>query len=262
MSKSLQFREESFDFGQVPEEGGPVTHEFTFTNNTARPVKILTVKASCGCTTPDWSKDPIMPGKTGFVQARYNPQGRPGYFNKSLTVTTDMDTNPITLQIKGQVSASTASKNATEFQAAVGNWRLRTASFNMGRTFIKDEFTEKKFQVWNGGEKPIIYSGKTEAPDYIRVETDPKVLAPGAVGIIKISYNAKMKNAYGFQSDNITVHTDDVASPVKSFTVYATLEDYFPPLSAEEMAKAPHLTLENSNSIWGASSKMLSARKK
>src|SRR5688572_13991949 len=101
--KPLQFREETFDFGNVPEEGGPVTHEFTFTNVSSRPVKILSVEASCGCTTPDWSKDPVLPGKNGFIQARFDPKGRPGYFTKSLTVTADFDSNPIMLQIKGTV---------------------------------------------------------------------------------------------------------------------------------------------------------------
>ncbi len=83
---------------------GPAIHEFTFINNSSRAIKILKVQASCGCTTPDWSKDPIAPGKSGFIQASFNPVGRPGYFNKSLTVTTDFDSNPIILQIKGQVA--------------------------------------------------------------------------------------------------------------------------------------------------------------
>ena len=86
VAKPLQFREESFDFGSVKENGGPVMHEFNFTNNSGRHVKVLTVQASCGCTTPAWTKEPIAPGKTGFIQASFNPKGRPGYFNKSLTI--------------------------------------------------------------------------------------------------------------------------------------------------------------------------------
>src|SRR5687768_13639384 len=82
--KALQFKEEAHDFGTIAEEGGPVMHEFNFTNNTNRPVKILTVQASCGCTTPAWTKEVVQPGKTGFIQASYNPKGRPGFFNKSL----------------------------------------------------------------------------------------------------------------------------------------------------------------------------------
>src|SRR5688572_2122283 len=144
VSKPLQFKEEIFDFGSIKEQGGPANHEFSFTNNSSRTIKIIKVQASCGCTTPDWSKDPIAPGKTGFIQASFNPVGRPGYFNKSLTVTTDFDSNPIILQIKGQVAVEgEVDKNL--FQAANGSWKLKTGSFNLGKVFVKDEFTSRDF---------------------------------------------------------------------------------------------------------------------
>ena len=69
----LLFREKVYDFGEIDENKGNADHEFLFTNNAARPVKILSVSASCGCTTPGWSKDPIAPGKTGFIKASFDP---------------------------------------------------------------------------------------------------------------------------------------------------------------------------------------------
>src|SRR5690349_3592189 len=81
----LQFGEETYNFGTIGELKGPVVHEFVFTNNSSRPVKILKVQASCGCTTPAWSKEIVKPGGQGFIQARYDPKGRPGFFTKSLT---------------------------------------------------------------------------------------------------------------------------------------------------------------------------------
>src|SRR5688572_19238554 len=159
VAKPLQFKEEIFDFGSIKEHGGPVMHEFTFLNNSSRHIKIVNVQASCGCTTPDWSKEPVAPGKTGFIQASFNPVGRPGYFNKQLTVTTDFDSNPILLQIKGQVAVEGATEGV-QFQAANGNWKLKSGSFNMGKVFTKDEYTVRDFQVLNGGQKPITFSGK------------------------------------------------------------------------------------------------------
>src|SRR5258708_3869619 len=78
----LLFREKIYDFGNIEEAKGPADHEFIFTNNSGRPVKILSVHASCGCTTPGWSQSPVPQGKTGFVKASFDPKGRPGYFNK------------------------------------------------------------------------------------------------------------------------------------------------------------------------------------
>jgi hypothetical protein len=253
-AKQLQFREEMFDFGSVPENKGPVTHEFVFTNNSNRPVKILTVQASCGCTTPDWSKDVVAPGKTGYVQASFNPQGRPGFFTKSLTVTTDLEANPIILQIKGQVSSDTGEKvDDTGFTVANGNLKFKNTAFNMGKVFIKDEFVSKEFAVINSGSKPVTFK-PTVSPKYIKVDIQPLTLPAGGKGTIKVSYNGRLRNQYGFQSDNIELQTNDETNPAKPFSVYATLEDYFPQLSPEELAKAPQLTLAETSLDFGRTS--------
>lgn len=246
LAKPIQFREEIFDFGAIAEEGGPVLHEFLFTNNSGRAVKVLTVQASCGCTTPSWSKDAIAPGKTGFIQASYNPKGRPGYFNKSLTVTTDLDATPVILQIKGQVQVQ-GSTSTSEFQAANGGWKLKTGSFNLGKVYLKDEPTTREFPFMNAGQKPITYTGEFAGPKYIAIDVNPKTLQPGERGKVKITYNAKLRNTYGFQSDNIEIMTDDELNPNKSFSVYATLEDDFSNLRPEDLQKAPQLKLQNTS---------------
>jgi len=250
ISKPLQFREEIFDFGAIKEQAGPAVHEFTFINNSTRKIKILKVQASCGCTTPDWTKEAIEPGKSGFIQASFNPIGRPGYFNKSLTVTTDFDANPIILQIKGQVSVE-GETEVVQFQAANGNWKLKSGSFNMGKVFTNDQYTVRDFQVLNGGEKPVTFSGKYIGPAYIKIDVQPKTLAPGEKGNIKVSYNGKMKGKYGFQSDNVEIFTDDEIMSTKSFSIYATLEDEFPQLTPEELAKSPQLRVQYSTLDFG-----------
>lgn len=97
----LTFKEESFNFGDI-EKGKPATHEFTFKNTSDQTILITNVKASCGCTTPNWTKTPIKPGESGNVTATYNA-AHPGPFTKTVTVTTnDTDQNKI-LSIKGKV---------------------------------------------------------------------------------------------------------------------------------------------------------------
>lgn len=248
--KPLSFREETHDFGVVDENKGPVTHEFVFTNNSARPVKILKVQASCGCTTPGWSKDIIPQGKQGFIQASFDPKGRPGFFSKSLTVTTDLDANPVVLQIKGQVSDGEIPA-ASDFPVVNGNLRMKTSSFNMGRVFLKDEYVVREFPVLNGGLAPITFSGRNTHPSYILVDVQPRIVAPGEKAIVKVSYNGALKKQYGFQSDNIELETDDKSGPGKSFSVYATLEDFFPEMSSVELAQAPQLTLESPSVDFG-----------
>jgi len=99
----IEFKQTEYDFGTIKEEDGSVTTTFVFTNTGNAPLIVSGVSASCGCTTPDWSKEPIAPGATGFVKASYNTAGRPGPFRKSITVRSNATEAAITLFIAGDV---------------------------------------------------------------------------------------------------------------------------------------------------------------
>lgn len=98
------FDAQTFDFGKI-KQGTPVTHEFTFTNTGTVPLIITNVQASCGCTTPAWSRDPIAPGAKGFIKATYSAASV-GAFNKSVNVTANVDGGMVQLLIKGEVLAA------------------------------------------------------------------------------------------------------------------------------------------------------------
>jgi len=100
---ALKFKQEKHDFGTIA-EGTIATYSFVFTNTGKTPVVISNVKPSCGCTTPDWTREPVMPGKTGKVTASYNSAGRPGIFNKTVTVMNNGEASQIVLGIQGTVA--------------------------------------------------------------------------------------------------------------------------------------------------------------
>lgn len=101
---SVTWKSQQINIGEVP-QGKPVTFEFEFTNGGKEPVLITDVKASCGCTTPDYSKSPVKKGEKGMVKAVYNAAAV-GAFSKNITVTTSADPNPIVLTISGTVLAA------------------------------------------------------------------------------------------------------------------------------------------------------------
>lgn len=92
------------DFGKI-KQGVPVTHEFKFTNNTKVPLIITNVQASCGCTTPAWTREPVLPGGEGYIKATYNAAAV-GAFNKTVTVTANVESGFVQLTIKGEVDPS------------------------------------------------------------------------------------------------------------------------------------------------------------
>jgi hypothetical protein len=99
-------KNDTYDFGKVAE--GPVAeHIFEFKNIGKEPLIISNCNASCGCTTPEWNKEPILPGKKGKITVRYNTQGRVGPIAKSVYVTSnaalDEGKDRYELYIKGEV---------------------------------------------------------------------------------------------------------------------------------------------------------------
>ena len=81
----LILTETEYDFGKIP-QGKPVTHIFEFKNTGTTPFSLDNVQASCGCTTPEWNKDPIAPGATAKITVGYNAQNE-GTFAKPVTIT-------------------------------------------------------------------------------------------------------------------------------------------------------------------------------
>ncbi|GHV03796.1 hypothetical protein FACS189416_0810 [Bacteroidia bacterium] len=102
-SASIAVAEESFDFGDVKEAGGKISHTFVVKNDGDAPLVITRVIASCGCTTPDWTKEPIAAGKTGEVIATYDPLGRPGPFAKTISIYSNGKKGNYVLTIRGNV---------------------------------------------------------------------------------------------------------------------------------------------------------------
>lgn len=170
--EDLNFSEITHDFGNIQEEDGPVTHEFVFTNNSDKPVKILNVRASCGCTTPDWSKEPVAPGENGFIQAQYNPKNRPGSFSKSLTITTDLEDLVVRLFIKGNVTPKVKSIDE-ELNVVLGGIRVKYRGFNMQRVKTTDTPTVREFDVYNSSDTIITFLDKLDGPDHIKVSFVP-----------------------------------------------------------------------------------------
>lgn len=239
-AESLLFQNKTHDFGTIQERDGAVQHTFTFVNNAGRPVRILSVQPGCGCTTSGWSDQAIAAGKTGFVRAAFDPTGRPGYFSKTLTVTTDLGSQPVVLTLKGNVVSGVPPDRP--FSVARGNLRFRAASFNLGTVYLNQPPVTKEFEVVNEGPGAVQLLAY-EAPDFVAI-TLPKILGEKERGVIRIQYDARKKNQYGFASDQVVIVTDQEPELRLPFSIYATVQEFFPTLAADELTRAPKLKIE------------------
>lgn len=104
---AFKFEKEAFDFGQIT-EGQTVTYDFKFKNIGKSPLIISSATATCGCTVPEYSKQPIAPGEEGVIKVLFNSAGKPGMQNKVVTITANTIPETTELNILGNVTAAQA----------------------------------------------------------------------------------------------------------------------------------------------------------
>ncbi|MBQ4916158.1 DUF1573 domain-containing protein [Maribacter sp. MMG018] len=102
----IEFKTETVDYGEIA-KGSDGIRVFEFTNTGNAPLIISNVRSSCGCTIPKKPEDPIMPGKTGEIQVKYDTN-RVGPIRKAITVTSNADTPTKILKIKGEIKAASS----------------------------------------------------------------------------------------------------------------------------------------------------------
>jgi hypothetical protein len=100
---AMQFQTVDHDFGTI-KEGQVVEHTFSFKNTGEAPLIIQNAQPSCGCTVPEWSKDPIPAGGTGYIKAKFDSNGKPNIQNKTITVTANTWPKQTVLRFKAMVT--------------------------------------------------------------------------------------------------------------------------------------------------------------
>jgi hypothetical protein len=99
---TIAFDRNEHNFGAIRESDGKASTVFSFVNRGDKPLLISDVKASCGCPTPEWTKEPVAPGQKGYIRATYDPTGRIYVFERTLTVYSNGFPAKVTLRIKGE----------------------------------------------------------------------------------------------------------------------------------------------------------------
>ena len=102
----VKFPELIYEFGNVKESGAPVVHEFTYTNTGSGAVAILSARASCGCTEPQYNRKPLAPGESGKLKVKFMPQGQRGEVSKDVRIkfkSTNGATEQVTVRLVGVV---------------------------------------------------------------------------------------------------------------------------------------------------------------
>ncbi len=244
----LAFEKLNHDFGTFKESAGVQSSDFIFTNEGEVPLVINSVRASCGCTTPSWTREPVAPGQKGKISVSYNPKNRPGGFNKTITVQSNAENATVVLHITGRVEQK--EKTIAElYPRQLGQLRVKRNQIS----FAKIKQTEVKtetLELVNDTDEPVSVAIK-KSPGYIKATIEPATVPAKGKSIVKVTYDAKAKNAYGFVNDRIYLTIGGSNDYKNSIGVNATIEEDFSALTAEQLANAPVAVFETTTHDFG-----------
>ncbi len=109
----ITFKETVHEFGEI-NQGDVVTHVFEYENTGNEPLIISNVRTSCGCTAPNWSREPLAPGELGELTIRFNSRGKSGMQNKIITITSNAQNSQERVRITGNVLRPAPAETDTE----------------------------------------------------------------------------------------------------------------------------------------------------
>lgn len=198
---NLSFESDMWDFGEVAEDGGKVEYVFKFKNNLANPVVILDIRSGCGCTTPEYSRKPVKPGESGQVKIIFDPMNRPGFFAKSVMVTTSASQEPLRLTVQGSVLPRQKSVEE-RYPFLLGDGLRMEINFHAFSYVGRGQQVEQKIGWINTSEREVrLRFIPRQSSGLCRVDYQER-LAAGAKGEFILIYNVPAtSNRYGTLDD-------------------------------------------------------------
>jgi len=238
----IAFDVKTHDFGKVKEEDGKITHVFDFVNKGTTPLVVNRVQASCGCTTPTWTKEPIEPGKTGSITVTYNPTGRPGVFTKTITVYSNATDEQFVLTIHGEVIQKQTGENSA-YPVNIGGLALKAKVLQMNNV-DKGRSQIRVLEILNP-TKGLLKPTVENLPTYLTASVLPETLKPNEEGKITFTFNSKVCNQWGPVTDEtyLTINGARKFSEDSKIIVVSNVIEDFSKLTLDQKRKAPILDI-------------------
>ncbi|MCT4613655.1 MAG: DUF1573 domain-containing protein [Marinifilaceae bacterium] len=244
----ISFKQKVIELGKFKEEEGPKTVKYEFKNNGSVPILIRNVNASCGCTTPTWSKEPIPPKAKGFIEVKFDPKNRPGGFEKSISVYANTQPAYTVLKLKGRVIPREKTP-AERFPTNYFGLRMRSSSIPFTR--VKNNQTKRsQIAIYNDSKEDI----KLEFDNYrkyIKIKMEPEVLKPKQKGFIVASFDASVKNQFGASYDYIRANINGDENKRVRFLCTASVVEDFSKLTPEQRINAPKVRFNTKTVDFG-----------
>jgi len=241
------FEKKSFDYGDLDEDMKYATHRFEFTNIGDQNLFINNVVSSCGCTTPNWTRDSIPPGGKGFIETKYETINRLGKFKKTVTVyTNSQSASIIFLDIEGNVIKPQTTIIGAPLPQTIGG-----LFFDKGSVVFEPLYDNRVDTQYIKLHNTTLYTtnftplNPDDYPKYIQVLNFPTTLEPNEFAKIKVVIDGTKAKGYGFGAFQIPVISDNVVTPAMGLNITYSRKQYFPKYNAKQLAQQPKISIKN-----------------
>ena len=233
---SIKFDSDKWNFGKIAEDGGNVEHKFTFTNISSKPIVILDVTTSCGCTTPSYSRKPILSGEKGEIVVSIDPMNRAGHFSKVASVLTSASEQVINLAIEGTIEPRVKSIEE-QYPFDIGEGIRLSSNFHAFAYIGRGESAEQTIGWINTSKNDVKINFIEEQSSGLFTLDYPKVMPANQRGELKLTYSIPAKSdKYGTMNDVFEIDVNGKRSRT-SFSSYAIAVDRYD--SANDDISAP-----------------------
>ena len=238
----ITFEKTEHDFGKIHEEDGRVSVQFEFKNEGMAPLVLSNVRASCGCTTPKWTKEPVEPGQSGVITVTYNPNGRPGRFQKTVTITSNASEATKKVYIKGEVIPKQA-KPVNKYTVEVGAPNMKSTTLDLGN-ITKGETKTGELEYTNlkaEEHSAALYTADAFIGHQVTLETAKS----NEVGKFIFVLDTKATKLYGPVEAYAYVIVDGKQEKTDAYklTIKANIVEDFSKMTVEEKQQAPIIEL-------------------
>jgi hypothetical protein len=254
-SQSVKFVSILNDFGTIREEAGSARTQFEFKNISKDTILISEVKPSCGCITPQFTKDPIPPGKKGSISAEFNPEGRPGEFLKSITVSIKKwpedalaNAEVQILEIKGMVTPR-PKELAEAFPVKMGKIRM-TGTYISFDSLFTNAYKKVRVTLFNESAEAVTLK-RNEAPAYISISPQEGLIKPNDSLTLTLTIDGAAAEDWGNVYYPLRLFTDEATDSEKMFSLFGYRGDFVAGMSKEQKDKMGRGKFETREANFG-----------
>lgn len=227
------------DFGSIKETDGLATCRFPMVNMGTEAMSVVSARATCGCTQPRYPRGVIAPGDTAYIEVSFDPQGRPGRFNKQVYIETNTVPAKTRLDIKGVVIGDEGTVSR-RYPVDFGRLKMANPGMMIGEV-TKGRLKTIYFNGYNESERPMSIT-TVSAPKWLDVIVSPDTIGAGEQATF-IAYVTSTKcPLYGLVEDSVKFSIDgeyDISLPVTM-----TVVEDFSSVTPDKMAKSPIAAME------------------